>query len=286
MSPPAGASRRLLGAPHRSAVVPRGPAVIPRPVRAPLGGVGTSASGVGRAPAHDTVVFVPAYNEQETIASVVEDVREHVAADVIVIDDGSVDETGARARHAGARVIRLPYNNGIGAAHQTGFLYARRHGYAFVGQLDADGQHRAADLARLLEVVRADDADLMIGSRFGTGGEYVGTGARRAGIRVFSRLIRAFTGERISDVTSGLRAGNRRVVLMCAERYPSDYAEIEILHRALRSGLRCGELPVHMRHRQAGVSHITPLRSCYYVAKVTLMLCIGAVRPRDEHAER
>lgn len=230
------------------------------------------------------LVFIPAFNEQDSIVGVIEDVhRELPGADVLVVDDGSTDKTAARARASGALVAPLPFNHGIGVAHQTGFLYAHRHGYTLAGQLDADGQHRASDLRALLDLVAGGDADLAIGSRFVDGATegFRSSPMRRTGIRLFAGMIRLLTRSRFYDVTSGLRAANRRVIALFAKRYPHDYAEIESLQRVLRQGVRVRELPVHMQPRRVGESHITPWRSAYYVWKVGVMLLIGAIRPRE-----
>src|SRR5215218_4452599 len=116
------------------------------------------------------LVFIPAWNEEASIAEVIEDVREHIpGADLLVVDDGSTDATAARAREAGALVASLPFNQGLGAALQTGYLYALRNGYDACAHLDADGQHPPREVARLLEEITANRADLVIGSRYHSG---------------------------------------------------------------------------------------------------------------------
>jgi glycosyltransferase involved in cell wall biosynthesis len=240
-----------------------------------------------------TLVFIPAWNEADSVASVIHGVRERLPeADVLVVDDGSSDETPARAREAGARVASLPFNQGLGAALQTGYLYALREGYDLCAHLDADGQHPPAEVARLLEEVRADRADLVIGSRFhadgagdeqaeAIGGEdYKATISRRIGISVFRFFLTLATRQRFTDTTSGMRAANRRVMKLFSESYSPDFAEIESLQLAVREGLRVEEVPVRMLERAGGSSFLTPLRSAFFIFKGLIVLLVGQFRPR------
>ncbi len=246
-----------------------------------------------------TLVFIPAWNEAESVASVIHGVRERLPdADVLVVDDGSTDATAARAAEAGARVASLPFNQGLGAALQTGYLYALREGYDFCAHLDADGQHPPAEVARLLAEVRADRADLVIGSRFhedGTsagesdeiGGEdYRATISRRIGISVFRFFLTLATRQRFTDTTSGMRAANRRVIELFSENYSPDFAEIESLQLAVREGLRVEEVPVRMLERAGGSSFLTPLRSAFFIFKGLIVLLVGQFRPRNAGASR
>jgi hypothetical protein len=236
------------------------------------------------------LVFIPAWNEEASIAEVIGDVRRHLPnVDLLVVDDGSVDATAARAREAGAVVASLPFNQGLGAALQTGYLYALREGYGVCAHLDADGQHPAAEVARLLEVVVADRADLVIGSRYrerdGGGeesGDYKPTMSRRIGTSVFRFFLTLATRQRFTDTTSGMRAANRRVMALFSESYSPDFAEIESLQLAVRQGLRVEEVPVRMLER-AG---LTPLRSAFFIFKGLIVLVVGQFRPRRVEAER
>ena len=220
-----------------------------------------------------TLVFIPAWNEADSVAAVIADVRERLPdADVLVVDDGSTDETAARAAEAGATVASLPFNQGLGAALQTGYLYALREGYDFCAHLDADGQHPPAEVARLLEEVRADRADLVIGSRYHArrarrrrdarrasgGDDYRPTISRRIGTSVFRFFLTLATRQRFTDTTSGMRAANRRVMELFSENYSPDFAEIESLQLAVRQGLRVEEVPVRMLERAGGTSFLTP----------------------------
>jgi glycosyltransferase involved in cell wall biosynthesis len=241
-----------------------------------------------------TLVFIPAWNEEASIAEVIEDVREHLSAsDVLVVDDGSVDATAARARAAGAVVASLPFNQGLGAALQTGYIYALREGYDFCAHLDADGQHPAAEVARLLESVRSGRADLVIGSRYrdpdaadAESDDYKPTISRRIGTSVFRFFLTLATRQRFTDTTSGMRAANRRVMSLFSESYSPDFAEIESLQLAVRQGLRVEEVPVRMLERAGGTSFLTPLRSAFFIFKGLIVLVVGQFRPRRVETER
>ncbi len=233
-----------------------------------------------------TLVFIPAWNEEDSVAAVIADVRKRMpGADVLVIDDGSTDATAERAREAGALVASLPFNQGLGAALQTGYLYALREGYELCAHLDADGQHPPAEVARLLEEVRAGRADLVIGSRYRDPGpaesdDYKPTISRRIGIGVFRFFLTLATRQRFTDTTSGMRAANRRVMALFSERYSPDFAEIESLQLAVREGLRVEELPVRMLERVGGTSFLTPVRSAFFIFKGLIVLMVGQFRPR------
>jgi len=239
-----------------------------------------------------TLVFMPAWNEEESIATVIGKLREALPdADVLVVDDGSVDRTAVRAREAGARVASLPFNQGLGAALQTGYLYALRGGYDYCAHLDADGQHPAAEVVRLLDEVRSDRADLVIGSRYRDPGsvesdDYRPTFSRRVGSSVFRFFLTLATRQHFTDTTSGMRAANRRVMALFSERYSPDFAEIESLQLAVREGLRVEELPVRMLERVGGSSFLTPLRSAFFIFKGMIVLLVGQFRPREAKAER
>ena len=240
-----------------------------------------------------TLVFIPAWNEEASIAAVIADVRESLPdADLLVVDDGSTDATTARARECGVLVATLPFNQGLGAALQTGYLYALREGYDCCAHLDADGQHPAAEVARLIEEVAADRADLVIGSRYTDPGAAVGsddyrpTISRRIGTSVFRFFLTLATRQRFTDTTSGMRAANRRVMSLFSENYSPDFAEIESLQLAVREGLRVEEVPVRMLERAGGTSFLTPLRSAFFIFKGVVVLLVGQFRPRQAEAER
>jgi glycosyltransferase involved in cell wall biosynthesis len=240
-----------------------------------------------------TLVFIPAWNEEASIAEVIADVRDSIpGADLLVVDDGSADATAERARAAGALVASLPFNQGLGAALQTGYLYALRNGYDACAHLDADGQHPAAEVARLLAEVTADRADLVIGSRYHEEGAAAGSGdyhatlSRRIGISVFRFFLTLATRQRFTDTTSGMRAANRRVMALFSRHYSPDFAEIESLQLAVRQGLRVEELPVRMLERAGGTSFLTPVRSAFFIFKGLVVLLVGQFRPRQAEPEQ
>jgi glycosyltransferase involved in cell wall biosynthesis len=238
-----------------------------------------------------TLVFIPAWNEEAALPGVIADVRKSIPeADLLVVDDGSADATAERARDAGALVASLPFNQGLGAALQTGYLYALRNGYDACAHLDADGQHPAEEVARLLAEVTADRADLVIGSRYHAGaeagsGDYRPTFSRRIGTSVFRFFLTLATRQRFTDTTSGMRAANRRVMALFSQHYSPDFAEIESLQLAVRQGLRVEELPVRMLERAGGSSFLTPLRSAFFIFKGLVVLLVGQFRPRHVEAK-
>jgi glycosyltransferase involved in cell wall biosynthesis len=226
------------------------------------------------------VAIVPAYREEAAVGGVVAEIKGYdPSIDVVVVDDGSPDGTAAAASRAGAAVVRLPFNLGIGAAVQTGFRYALERGYDTAVRLDGDGQHDPAELAKLLEVLAQGSADVVTGSRFVAGERgYRPPLARRIGITWFARLVSMLTRQRVTDTTSGFQALNRSGIALFARDYPSDYPEVEATLLVLRTKLRLVEVPVTMREREHGSSSITFLRSIYYVVKVTLALLVAMAR--------
>jgi glycosyltransferase involved in cell wall biosynthesis len=222
------------------------------------------------------LAIVPAFNEAASIAEVVSEIRDFDRdLEVLVVDDGSIDATGAIAEAAGATVLRLPINLGIGGAVQAGYLYAYERGFDLAVQVDGDGQHDARQLGRLLEPIIAGRADLTIGTRFAGERTYRAPLARRIGIGLFAALVSLRVQQRMTDTTSGFRAVNRRGIRLFAADYPHDYPEVESVVTAARGDLRVCEVPVAMRQRAAGQSSITTFRSFYYVVKVLLALFVG-----------
>ncbi|MSO96066.1 MAG: glycosyltransferase family 2 protein [Thermoleophilia bacterium] len=234
------------------------------------------------------VAIVPAFNEAGAIGGVVDAIRAaDPAYDVVVIDDGSSDETGAIARSRGAAVVTLPYNVGIGGTVQTGFKYALEHGYETAVRLDGDGQHDPGELGKLLGPIHRDEADIVTGSRFIDGsGEYRPPLARRIGIVWFARIVSLLIRQQVTDTTSGFQALNRKGIALFAGDYPNDYPEVEAMVLVFKHRLRLVEVPVTMRGRETGQSSITFVRSIYYVFKVTLALFMAMVRryavPQEE----
>jgi glycosyltransferase involved in cell wall biosynthesis len=230
--------------------------------------------------------IVPAYNEARSIAGVVAELRAtQPEFEIVVIDDGSTDETAAVARRAGAEVVRLPFNLGIGGAVQTGIEWARRRGCEVAVQVDGDGQHDPREIDKLLQPLLAGDADVIVGTRFAGEGTYRPSVARRIGIGLFAGLVSLIVRQRVTDTTSGFRAMNERAIELFAEEYPYDYPEVEATVLIFRHRLRLVEVPVTMRQRAAGRSSITTFRSLYYMGKVSLALFVGLLRPRPALAK-
>ena len=240
-----------------------------------------SADGLKR------IAIVPAYNEERNVARVIDELRAFdPGLDVVVVSDGSVDRTAEVAAEHGARVVRLPFNLGIGGAVQTGFKYAHEHGYELVVRCDGDGQHIPAELQKVLEPVLAGEADIAVGSRFAGGEGYRSSAARRIGIRLLALVVSAIAKQRVTDTTSGFQALNRKALALFAADYPHDYPEVEGMVMTIKHQLRLREVPVSMREREHGRSSITALHSIYYMAKVLVALFVGLFRRSVVPAER
>ena len=228
------------------------------------------------------LAIVPAHNEAGAIAATVDEIHEHaIGFDVLVIDDGSTDGTARLAASAGARVIRLPFNLGIGGAMQAGYLFAHEHGYEIAVQVDGDGQHDARAIGDLLAHMRANpDIDMVVGSRFITReeGAFRSSASRRVGIRIFAGLLSLITRQTVTDPTSGFRLVNRRGIALFAGDYPHDYPEVEAVLLIHAHKLRSCEIPVRMRARTTGESAISSTKPIYYMIKVLLAVFVGLFR--------
>lgn len=230
------------------------------------------------------LAVVPAYNEAATVGNVVRELHEKAPEfDVVVIDDGSTDATCEISLRAGARVIRHPFNLGIGGAVQSGFTFALERGYDYMVQVDGDGQHDPAELETLVNAMAGDpSADMVCGSRFlSNDHRYPAPISRRAGIHVFAFLLSRIMGQRVSDPTSGFRLYNRRAISLFAHDYPHDYPEVEAVLMVHFHRLRMVEEPVRMFERGGGVSSIKGSgKSAYYMIKVLLAIFVGLARER------
>lgn len=225
------------------------------------------------------MVVIPAFHEATAIGNVVGAVRAALpGASVVVIDDGSGDTTGDVARAAGADVLPLPFNCGIGVAVQTGLQHAVACGATRVLRLDGDGQHDPREAAKLLSALDAG-ADCVIGSRFhdGTADGYQSSFFRRVGIRWFTTLLRLVGVQAITDPTSGLFAARRDAVVFLAEHYAPDYPEVDAVVRLARSGFRLAEVGVVMRARDGGISSIGGFRTVVYMVKVTVAILVSCL---------
>jgi glycosyltransferase involved in cell wall biosynthesis len=229
------------------------------------------------------LAIIPAYNEAAALPGVLRDLQEHLpSADVVVVNDGSTDATSAAARAHGVNVIDLPINLGIGGAVQTGLIFAHRGGYDVAFQFDGDGQHLAAELPRIIDPVLMGRYDAVIGSRFLGMRSYRVPWNRWLGIQTLNLVCSSLSGIRVTDATSGFRAYNRTAIALLARKYPQDYPEPEVIITLRKHRLRIGEVPVRMQPRLGGRSSITPMRSTYYMAKVTLAIVIHALGPARE----
>ncbi|HZW04284.1 MAG TPA: glycosyltransferase family 2 protein [Anaerolineaceae bacterium] len=225
------------------------------------------------------LVIVPGFNEEGNISRVIEQIRAQDLGEVLVIDDGSKDRTASAAQEAGAMVLRLPFNLGIGGAVQAGLKFAADAGYAYVLRLDGDGQHRADEAGKLLQLVMAGEADVAVGSRFLPAQHtYRPPMVRRIGIIWFSALVSLITRHKIYDATSGMQAYNRRAVVMLADDYPQDFPEVESRILMHKLNLRTVEITARMEPRTVGHSSITWIKSIYYIFKVSLGTFLGALR--------
>ncbi|MEK7845374.1 MAG: glycosyltransferase family 2 protein [Nitrospinota bacterium] len=225
------------------------------------------------------VIIIPAYNEAENIAYVINDIsRNYKEADILVVNDGSTDATAKVAEELGVNVITLPFNLGIGSAMQTGYMYAEREGFDIAVQFDGDGQHRADQIDILIKPIIENTSDIVIGSRFIGENTYNLTLPRLVGSRIFSKVVSFLVGKKLTDTTSGFRTVNREVIKFFNDNYPEDYPEVEALVLLHKAKFRIGEVPVRMEERLKGKSSITPFQAFYYMVKVLLATLIDIIK--------
>ena len=225
------------------------------------------------------LIIVPAFNEGKNIYNVVTSIKnDNVSEDVVVINDCSKDNTYFEARKAGAEVINLSENLGIGGAVQTGYIYAMNKGYDVAVQIDGDGQHDSKDLKKLIRQLEENNLDMVIGSRFIEKTNYIPNVFRAIGIKYFSKLVSILCRSNYYDTTSGYRLVNKKGIKLFAKYYPQDYPEVETIVYACKNGLKVNEIGVNMRQRYEGKSSITPIKSIYYMIKVTLSTLIVAYK--------
>lgn len=228
----------------------------------------------------NVLIVIPAYNEEKNISSLLETIRKKISEiDILVIDDGSTDCTARVAEKAGALVVKLPFNIGYGAALQTGFKYALMKRYQYVVQMDADGQHDPSSIKALLDEIRKEDVDVVIGSRFFGNKEYKAPFLRRTGIYIFGKIASIITGQSSTDPTSGFQALNRDAVRFYASPYyPVDYPDADVIIMLHRAGLRIREIPVTMHARKEGKSMHSGLKPLYYIFKMFLSMFVTLLR--------
>jgi glycosyltransferase involved in cell wall biosynthesis len=229
----------------------------------------------------DTLVFVPAWNEEESLPAVLIELQAELgSADVLVVDDGSTDRTADVARGRGAKVLSFGENRGLPAAIEAGYRHATDRGYRFCGRVDADGQHPAAELRRLLDRVRSGDCDVAVGSRFVSGEgyrerRYEASRARQLGHFLLRRLMRWRLKRPMLDATSGLYAANEHALPVLAQPYVTGAPEVEALIRLREAGLVVEEVPVHMRERASGESKLRGKKALMLVLTVGLTVFLG-----------
>jgi glycosyltransferase involved in cell wall biosynthesis len=221
-----------------------------------------------------TLVIIPAWNEEDALPGTLAELAAvRPDLDVLVVSDGSTDRTAEVARAAGAIVVELPFNLGIGGALQTGFRYAVRHGYRRAVQFDADGQHDPGEIAVLFDALAAG-FDMVIGSRFGEGTvEYRVGPLRRTAMRVLRFSINTMTRLDFSDTSSGFRAFDRAVLELFAETYPVEFMDsTESLLQACRAGMKVTETPTRIRKRQAGSPSTRNFRLVYHYLRLLVTM--------------
>lgn len=227
-----------------------------------------------------SLVVMPALNEVDSIPAVIKSVKEAMPqVHILVVDDGSTDNTSLVAKQAGATVLTLPYNLGVGGAMRLGFRYALFNNFENVVQIDADGQHDPAVVPKLLE--KLSEYDLVIGARFAGVGDYSVRGPRRWAMKLLSFVLSRTSGTRLTDTTSGLKASGPRAVRLFARHYPAEYLgdTIEALVIASRSGLKITQIPVEMRERTGGVPSHNPLKAAIYLGRAFVALSFALIRP-------
>lgn len=249
--------------------------------RNPTETVPASTTGETAGPRPRLLIIVPAYNEQAAIEQVITAAREHCPfADIVVVNDGSTDNTGKRARAQRAKVLDVPINVGIGGAVQCGFKYAVAQDYDIAVQIDGDGQHDPRYVQALVDRLLGADADMVIGSRFLSAGGFRSTAARRVAIRLLRWLIAGLSGQYVSDPTSGMRAYSRATMQALASYYPQEYPEPECAFMLIRRGYLVAEVPVAMHERRGGKSSISPLASVLYTVKVAVAIGLHMISRR------
>lgn len=236
---------------------------------------------------HRSIVLIPAYNEASRIAGVVENIRRVVPdMPVLVVNDGSSDDTARISFESGATVISHPFNMGYGVAIQTGYKYAFANNYDYLVQLDADGQHDPACIPALLAPVTQGETDIAIGSRF-MGNSYKPPFARRVGMALFRVIVSKITGKDCTDTTSGFQAFNRNVIaFFTTDVFPIDYPDADMLIMLHRAGFRILEVPVRMYENSEGKSMHSGFKPLYYMFKMLLSICVTLMRTVDVPVKR
>jgi glycosyltransferase involved in cell wall biosynthesis len=224
------------------------------------------------------LIIIPAYNEAGSIGSLIQQLKNEGQSDILVVNDGSNDNTEEIVRKLGVTCLSLPINLGIGGAVQTGFRYAFEKHYNIALQVDADGQHNPSFIEDLIRPILQDQADVVIGSRFIQKVGFQSSFSRKIGIRILKLLNYLLMGKNITDCTSGFRAYNFKAISFLSENYSVDFPEPEAIISLLKKGFRILEVPVVMKRREAGNSSIYGLNSIYYIFKVFISIIIEYFR--------
>ena len=234
----------------------------------------TTEHGVGR-----VLIVIPGWNEEESIGAVIHEVRDTLPfVDVLVVNDGSTDRTAEVAAEAGATVLTLPYNLGVGGALRLGYRYAYEQDYDVAIQVDADGQHDPVCVPKLLDAL--SDNALVIGARFAGEGAYKAHGPRQWAMSMLSFVISRIAHTKLTDTTSGFKACNRELIELFAEWFPAEYLgdTIEVLVRVIRLGYPVAQVPVSMRARQGGTPSHSPLKAAVYLVRAFFILFLALIR--------
>jgi glycosyltransferase involved in cell wall biosynthesis len=232
---------------------------------------------------HDTIILIPAYNEAEGLAELLKGIRKAIPdADLLVVNDGSKDDTAGKAKESGAIVLSHPFNMGYGVTIQTGYKYAYTHGYNYIVQIDGDGQHDPAFIHELLAPVKSGDVDFAIGSRFLWHDSYRPSFSRRLAILFFRRLVTVIIGRNITDPTSGYQAFNKNVMkFFSTDVFPCDYPDADMLITLNLAGFSIREIPVRMYANPSGKTMHSGAKPLYYMFKMCLSILVTLLRNRE-----
>ncbi len=229
------------------------------------------------------IIVIPAYNEADHIATVIAGIKKYSDADIVVVDDGSEDQTAQKAENAGGILIRHPFNMGYGVALQTGYKYAAEKGYDYLIQMDGDNQHDPKHIPEFFKRIKTLECDVLIGSRFLGGIDYDVGALKLLAIKFFRSIIRVVARARITDPTSGYQCLNRKVyTLFTHDSFPWDYPDANIIVMLLRVGFKVTEIPVRMalNHQRQGM-HRGFGRMVYYLFKVLLSILMALIRQKS-----
>ena len=225
------------------------------------------------------LIVIPAFNEQDTINMVVKDLLAEIPfADILVVNDGSSDQTETIVKNLGVELISLPFNLGVGAAVRTGFKYANRNGYELMVQFDADGQHVSTEISKLIERMNETNADTVIGNRFYKNSEYKTDFMRKIAIKFVAFLVLVTSRKKIQDPTSGFRVNNLKSIQYYSRNYPTDYLgdTVESIVDGVRNGIQFTDVEIKMNPRQGGEPSQNLIRSFAYLLRTTLVVLSSA----------